>query len=183
MNAEWMDRFRAQVEEAGGKVVMCRSREEAVGWVEQELRRRDVKEALVGRLGEEWERSLRETLVSCRVGLVQTLPTIPPDGIPEVGIGEADYAIAETGTLVEIAQGRDRHLTSLLPSVHIALLAYDRILPDLEACLDVLSPLLREQPRPRVIFITGPSRSADIEKLLILGAHGPRELVVIVYPP
>lgn len=184
MNAPigWMDQFKTQVEAAGGRVVVCGSREEAGFAIGQELSQRNVEGVHVGGLGAGWVRTFQEVPVFRRVKLLEG-PVISPDGIPEVGVGEADYAIAETGTLVEIGWGRERHLLSLLPPVHIALLAEDRILPDLDAFFTVLPPLLCQGPRPRIVFITGPSRSADIEKLLILGAHGPRELIVVVYPP
>ncbi|MDR5694295.1 MAG: lactate utilization protein [Armatimonadota bacterium] len=184
MNARlgFVDRFKAQVEAAGGKVVVCRSREEAVGVVRQELYRRNLREVLGGGLGGRWA-SLKESLESWGAKLLETPPRLTPDKIPEVGIGEAEYAVAETGTLVEVAWHRERLLSSLLPPVHIALLDEDRIVPDLDSLFVVLLPLLSQGPRPRVVCITGPSRSADIEKLLILGAHGPRELVVVLSPP
>lgn len=179
-HAGWLERFEAQVGASGGKVAVCGSREEALSAVGHELRQRNVREVLSGGLREGWASLLQQIL---QVKLLEGLPAITPSGIPEVGIGEADYAIAETGTLVEIGRIRDRHLPSLLPPVHIALLSRDRILPDLDACFATLLSVLSQEPRARVVFITGPSRSADIEKLLILGAHGPRELIVVIYPP
>jgi L-lactate dehydrogenase complex protein LldG len=98
----------------------------------------------------------------------------------EVGLTEADYALADTGTLVVLARPGQPRLASLLPPVHVALLDAARILPHLDALLAEL-----EADRTRLTscltLITGPSRTADIEKKIVLGAHGPKELHVVLY--
>ncbi len=97
-----------------------------------------------------------------------------------VGITGVDYALAETGTLVLASgQARGRGL-SLAPRHHIALLPQERILPSLDQFLDLYSDgesfLFQGSA---VTFISGASRTADIELNLVLGAHGPKELSVI----
>lgn len=100
-----------------------------------------------------------------------------------IGISEVDYAIAETGTLVVLTgEGRARS-ASLLPPVHIAIVRPDQFIVG----LDDLFPLLRFQTElmesglfSAVTFITGPSRTADIELTLVVGVHGPQELHVIL---
>ncbi len=98
-----------------------------------------------------------------------------------VGITGVDYALAETGTLV-LASGRSggRGL-SLAPRHHIALLPEERILFSLDQFLELYPEgegLLSQGSA--VTFISGASRTADIELNLVLGAHGPKELSVIV---
>jgi L-lactate dehydrogenase complex protein LldG len=96
----------------------------------------------------------------------------------DVGVTEADFALADTGTLVVRAGGDQPALASLLPSVHIALVARDRLLPNLDALLTALGtpPALGTA----LTLITGPSRTADIEKKIVLGVHGPEALHVIL---
>ena len=97
----------------------------------------------------------------------------------DVGITSAQAAIAETGTLVlDSARERNR-LVSLVPPVHIAIVSASTIC---ETVVDALT-LLRKQNEisPAVTFITGPSRTADIELTLTVGVHGPQELYVIVF--
>ena len=102
-----------------------------------------------------------------------------PSGIA-VGITGVDYALAETGTLVLASgQSRGRGL-SLAPRHHIALLPQERILPSLDQFLDLYpegESFLSQGSA--VTFISGASRTADIELNLVLGAHGPKELSVI----
>jgi L-lactate utilization protein LutC len=94
------------------------------------------------------------------------------------GITSADYALADTGTLVMLASRQEARLISLLPPVHLALVPRERILTSLDELLS-LEPLPVEQ-RSSMVLITGPSRTADIEQILVRGVHGPGEIHVIV---
>lgn len=93
------------------------------------------------------------------------------------GITGADYGLAETGSIVTIAANEAR-LVSLLPPVHIALLSKGRMLTGLDEFY-TLHPL-PATASASTVFITGPSRSADIEMILVRGVHGPRVIHVIV---
>ena len=95
-----------------------------------------------------------------------------------VGITSADYALADTGTLVLLASPREARLISLLPPAHIAVLPKDRILTGLDELFSLL-PLPAGQTSSMVL-ITGPSRTADIEQILVRGVHGPGKITVIV---
>jgi Uncharacterized conserved protein len=96
----------------------------------------------------------------------------------DVGITTAQAAIAETGTLV-LDSAHERHrLVSLVPPVHIAIVAASRIRETLSDALTLLQNT--REISPTVTFITGPSRTADIELTLAIGVHGPQELYVIV---
>jgi len=90
-------------------------------------------------------------------------------------VEEVAYGIAETGSIVCIASARKKLQTSLLPDHHIALLQAGSIY---ETFLDLVK-ILHELPE-NITLITGPSRTADIEKTLVLGMHGPRRVTVVV---
>lgn len=96
----------------------------------------------------------------------------------DVGITTAQAAIAETGTLV-LDSARERHrLISLVPPVHIAIVDAATIFQTLGEALEFIHQ--NGNISPAVTFITGPSRTADIELTLAIGVHGPQELYVIV---
>jgi L-lactate dehydrogenase complex protein LldG len=96
----------------------------------------------------------------------------------DVGISTAQAAIAETGTLV-LDSTRERHrLVSLVPPVHIAIVDASTIYATLSETLSMLQS--GEELSPAVTFITGPSRTADIELTLTIGVHGPQELYAII---
>jgi len=96
----------------------------------------------------------------------------------DFGITVAEYGLAETGTLVMMASAEESRLVSLLPPVHIAILQRERLLTGLDEFY-ARFPLPGEHTSATV-FITGPSRTADIEMLLVRGVHGPGAIHVIV---
>jgi L-lactate dehydrogenase complex protein LldG len=107
--------------------------------------------------------------------------TGPSDGRQLVSVSHALAGVAETGTLV-LVSGKDNPTTlNFLPDSHVVVLDAADLAGDLEAVFARLREKFGENIMPRVVnLITGPSRSADIEQTLILGAHGPRRLHVIV---
>ena len=94
------------------------------------------------------------------------------------GITSADYALADTGTLVMLSSQREARMISLLPPAHLAVVPREKILTGLDELLTML-PDPAEQTSSMVL-ITGPSRTADIEQILVRGVHGPGEIHVIV---
>ena len=100
-----------------------------------------------------------------------------------IGVTSADFGLAETATLaMKTRPGQPLHV-SLLPSIHVVVIHLDQILSSLKE----LYTLLKWDPGQKseglthsMSFITGPSKTADIEATLVHGAHGPRELVVFV---
>lgn len=93
------------------------------------------------------------------------------------GITSADYALAETGSLVTRSSSEAR-LISLLPPMHIAIVPAARMLTGLDEFYTLLPDPASDAAS--TVFITGPSRSADIEMILVRGVHGPRAIHVIV---
>ncbi|MBL4693428.1 MAG: LUD domain-containing protein [Magnetovibrio sp.] len=96
----------------------------------------------------------------------------------DVAVSVAFGAVAETGTLV-LRSGKDAPTTlNFLPDVHVVVLHEQDIAGNYEA---VWQKLLYENDQlPRTVnWITGPSRTADIEQTMLLGAHGPRKLVIL----
>lgn len=100
-----------------------------------------------------------------------------------LGITGVQHAIAETGTLVLFSHAEAHRLTSLLPPVHIAIVDQSQIVLGLGDALSIAHKVDGGEPPPLVTFITGPSRTADIELTMVTGAHGPRELIVILIAP
>ena len=110
-----------------------------------------------------------------------TVKTGPSDGTDEAALSMALGGVAETGTVM-LASGEDNPSTlNFLPEHHIVVVHSADIAGDMES----LWPKIRERhgkgTMPRTVnLVTGPSRSGDIEQKLILGAHGPRALHIIV---
>ena len=101
----------------------------------------------------------------------------------DMGISGANIAIAETGGIVIVAnEGNDRLVTTL-PPIHVAIVGYEKLVATLDDANEILKVLARsgtgQKQTAYVSFITGPSRTTDIEKTLALGVHGPKELHII----
>lgn len=98
------------------------------------------------------------------------------------GVTAVDYAIAETGTLVVSSDEEQALLVSVLPVIHIALLKPQQILATLTDAVQALASqrMLRHEPCRSATFITGPSRTSDVELTLSIGVHGPKELHLIL---
>jgi L-lactate dehydrogenase complex protein LldG len=98
----------------------------------------------------------------------------------DVGITSCDCAIAETGTLMMwSAPGRER-VASLVAPVHIAIVERPQIVPDLFDAFELLSARAAQEIPSNVTFITGPSKTGDIELQLTTGVHGPGKWQVII---
>ena len=92
-----------------------------------------------------------------------------------IGITQAEWALADTGTLVQDQTSVDQRLASSLVNIHIALVPTNSILPDKIALLARINPGTSRY----IAFITGPSRTADIERVLTIGVHGPERLIIV----
>jgi L-lactate dehydrogenase complex protein LldG len=99
----------------------------------------------------------------------------------EVGISECDALIAQTGTVLLCTQSAGGRALSILPPHHVVLARRDQLLPDMPTAFAVLHERYGSTWPSLVTFITGPSRTGDIERILVLGAHGPKRLTVVCY--
>jgi L-lactate dehydrogenase complex protein LldG len=91
----------------------------------------------------------------------------------------ADWGIADTGSLVLDSSSEDLRLATMLAEIHVAVLPLSRLKPNAFALEDELKRLMAAPPR-YLAFITGASRTADIERVLTIGVHGPGELHVLL---
>lgn len=102
----------------------------------------------------------------------------------DVGISGANLAVAESGTLVIVSNEGNARLVTSLPPVHIALVTTEKFVETLEQAISLIKALTIASSGMKltsyVSFITGPSRTTDIEKEQVIGVHGPQELHIII---
>ncbi len=110
-----------------------------------------------------------------------------PNETDMVSVTSAPVAVAETGTLVMFSSADHPSTLNFLPETHVVVLPVSRIAKTYEDVWDLIRARmadghngLDDLPPRTVNFITGPSRSGDIEQTLLLGAHGPRRLHIIL---
>jgi L-lactate dehydrogenase complex protein LldG len=97
-----------------------------------------------------------------------------------VGITACDALIAQTGSILLTTRSAGGRALSVLPPHHVVVARADQLVPDLPAAFDLLCAIYGTNYPSFATFITGPSRTGDIERILVLGAHGPRNLTVIL---
>ena len=170
-----IDLFRQALESVNGNCTIVADEAAAASSLKQvielnKLQRIAVSDSpIVGRLMQRVEGCTSEVLSNAE-----------PDALFDCdgGITGAQWAIAETGTLVLETKSERHRLVSLVPAMHIAIVAAGRILGTMSEALAAVSTA-GELSRT-VTFITGPSRTSDIELTLAIGVHGPARLHVIV---
>jgi|GEM_PF-607245 L-lactate dehydrogenase complex protein LldG len=100
----------------------------------------------------------------------------------DVGISWARYGAARQGALLEVAYDDAVKLVSSLPRVSVFLLSSRNLCPDMSAAVKLTAGIIRSAAdvKPVISFISGPSKTADIELRLLYGVHGPHELHVLL---
>ncbi|HEU4386189.1 MAG TPA: lactate utilization protein [Blastocatellia bacterium] len=194
-----VERFAEEVVKLGAKVEVVRSASDIHGYLSMLIDANSVNVAAVSDCEIARSLALAEWVKSRRLSLVPTLKQFaagesngdtPPMERYKwelikagIGITSADYAIADTGSMVLVTGGEQHRLISLLPPVHVCLLNRDRLVPDLATFLAKVRSdhYSAGAPPQAVTFITGTSRTADIELQLTRGVHGPREVHVLLY--
>jgi L-lactate dehydrogenase complex protein LldG len=174
------DTFRARAEAVSAEVHWVGGAAEALQFVEELLRGEGVADTpglrAVWAAGPLVSRSQASALSSRVPGLTFDV-TREAATESRVGVSEMEWGLADTGTVVQDATDPALRLVSTLPEIHVALLPASRILPGLADVVPKLDP----GRAPYISFITGPSRTADIERVLTIGVHGPSRLVVVVH--
>jgi L-lactate dehydrogenase complex protein LldG len=140
----------------------------------QLVRAEQVKRAVLWTTPEMMDWGIGRTLEALGVAVISAEAGPREVASCELGVTGADGALAETGTLLLHASPERPRVVSLLPRVHLAILTPKVFLPDLHQALAAA------RDKGYSVFVTGPSRTADIELTLTLGVHGPKTQVVWV---
>ncbi len=167
--------FIGRAHAADAEVVRSRTIENAAAFLKEQTRVGDGGRVLVAPALAA-NRALSRDFGDCSA-------TLPPGEMwAAAGIVEADFGVAETGTLVRLEEGDAEKAAWTVPETCYCLLDASKVVGSLEG----ISPRLKRHllrtdiPSPQVSLVTGPSRTADIECLLTIGVHGPSKLIVIL---
>ena len=98
----------------------------------------------------------------------------------DAGLTACEVLVAQTGSLLVSSATCGGRALSVLPHVHVVVATADQIVPTLGDALDAARDRHAGRLPSMLSFITGPSRTGDIERILVLGAHGPKELIVLL---
>ena len=99
----------------------------------------------------------------------------------DVGISECDALVAQTGSVLVTSRSAGGRALSVLPPHHVVLARHEQLIADLPAAFELVKRKYADNYPSMISFITGPSRTGDIERILVLGAHGPKKLTVLCF--
>jgi len=136
------------------------------------LAEQNIRKATVWETPHLRQLGITEILNSCGVELVSPNAGKHEMALCDLGVTEADYLLPETGTLVLRSSAERPRAVSLLPRIHLAIVRPEMLRADMHQVF------AEAKDHHYLVFITGPSRTADIELTVTLGVHGPRNLFV-----
>ncbi|HEY4417058.1 MAG TPA: LUD domain-containing protein [Verrucomicrobiae bacterium] len=99
----------------------------------------------------------------------------------DAGISECDALIAQTGGVLVTNRSAGGRALSVLPPHHVVIARREQLIADLPAAFELLKQKYAANYPSMISFITGPSRTGDIERILVLGAHGPKKLTILCF--
>ena len=180
-----VERFKEKYESLAGVVHQARSCDEAtdlvMGVVRESAANRVALGPLAGPVMQDIVRACGES------GVEIVAPPYRRDELPaaidaaQVGVTASQFAIVETGTLVELCTDDSHRLASTLPGTHVGLVLEEDLVEGLADAAALIRAFYESNPKhATATFISGPSRTADIEMRLTLGVHGPASSHVVV---
>ena len=164
--------FKENMEAVNGSVYLCKSEEELVDKLKTLLEDIPKTEVVCA------EDELQELLVKHGIEHQNYLER---QQAMEAGITSCEFLIAHTGSVMVSAALQGGRQMSVYPPQHIVIARKEQLVDFLHTAYDKIQEKYPDQLPSQITLITGPSRTADIEKTLVMGAHGPRELHVFIY--
>lgn len=163
--------FKNELEAINGKCVICSSQNELVKKLKNLLSDRQIDEVYC-----------RDTSIKALLSANEIRNTSSVSDFSEMkaGITSCEFLIARTGSVLVSSQGDSGRQMNVFPPVHIILASASQLVNFPEDALKALQMKYKNKLPSAITTITGPSRTADIEKTLVLGAHGPKELIVFL---
>lgn len=185
MTATLVGQFKAKFEDLRGHVHLVKTWEEAARAAAAVCRDAAPECVALAPLPEAMRKAFHRNCEDAPYTVIG--PPYAADALPEaigaaqIGVSSAEFAVAATGTLVEVTTDDAYRLVSSLPRVHICVFSARDLVGNLHDASPRLRAILQSHEGDcTVSFISGPSRTGDIEMILTLGVHGPEEAHAIV---
>jgi len=185
MHEKIVEQFRQKLESLAGIVHVVSGLDEAAEKVVSILQEKEPQKVAISDLPDEFRQTLEQRCAAAGMNLLK--PPYDNAELPgaldsvQAGVSWAAFAIAETGALVEFATDDAHRLVSALTLVHLSVFRAADIVEKLTEAAAPIRNFYNANPRNATVsFISGPSRTADIEMRLILGVHGPAETHAVI---
>lgn len=175
IGAVYWEEFARRAEMAGATVLRVDTLAQARQKIRDEIKSVSAKKIVIANqaltpLIKHTAKSRGIALITDPAGIRQQADTA------DIGIAAVEFGIAETGSVCEDALAIEERLVTTLPPLCILLLNSNHIVSDVATAFDILAQVFRQG---YISFLTGPSRTSDIERVLTIGVHGPSRLLII----
>lgn len=163
--------FKAELEAVSGQCILCEDESDLYAQVKTFLTARNLQEVYC-----------RDAYIANQL-VLNAIPTTNKEDAFEqmqVGITGCEFLVARTGSVLVSSNSPSGRQMNVFPPIHIVLAHVSQLFNYLDEALDALHQKYDTELPSLISTITGPSRTADIEKTLVLGAHGPKEFVVFL---
>ena len=170
--------FKEKAEAVSAHVCILEDMKEALSYFSKQILEKGLINIAVPDLSEEELSILKDCLKDNNIQLIKESLKDKSDCL-NAGLTKAKYGIAKTGTLLIHSDKEDIRIASMMPDIHFALLNAEDIVMETKEISEELKKMFSLKNN-YTAFITGPSRTADIERVLALGAHGPVELYIMI---
>lgn len=180
-NEALIDKFSTEIQNVNTTVVRAQNEDKLVNNILELIQDKQLNTFTIWDTPYLKELGIKDTLKEKGLKVV-TVKNKTSLATADIGITEADYAIADTGTLVLLTDSKRPRGVSLVPPIHLAVVKPENIVNNINDLFIILKDRIdtSQEMKSCMTFITGPSRTADIELNLTLGVHGPKELYVLL---
>jgi len=170
--------FKSSAEALTVTVLRAVSREQAAHLIVEQIKRLNIQKVVSTPLSLVNIKTLEEYAHSLGLDFSRELDREKIEQA-DMGISEFEMGIAQLGCIFQDASDLHNRLVSMLPPVHLALLRTSSLVNSFADALGIIEEVYNGQMPPFLSFITGPSKTADIERELTIGVHGPETLVIL----
>ena len=178
-NSDWVQLMQEKAEAISAIVSKINNIEDAFQYAVDLTIKQHGKTITAAGLAKKDQGSLKTACTTAGIEFLET-PLRSRANEIHTSVTPAGWGIAETGTLVLDSTSEDVRLATMLAETHVALLRRSKIRPNAAALEDELNAVLKSDAAAYMAFITGASRTADIERVLAIGVHGPKELHILI---
>jgi L-lactate dehydrogenase complex protein LldG len=169
-----VDRFEQEFKEVKGTFIRAKTWAEAQTWIKEFCVSNNFKKIVTTHADDCIRASSSVSALPISAESKEEL------GGTDMAITGCDYAIARTGSIALTTETGAGRILSILPPSHLVIVRRQQFVSDVSDAVELLKERHQSRWPSMVTFITGPSRTADIEKILVLGAHGPKSLSVLL---
>ncbi|MBE0662750.1 MAG: lactate utilization protein [Bacteroidales bacterium] len=163
--------FAEELTKVGGKFIYCENMDEMLSTLNLLVQTNNLQPLYCSNI------ELSRMLVQADVPVESDIKTVQD---LRASITYCEFLVARLGSIMVSSRSGPGRIVNILPDVHIVIARTSQLVPEIKHAFTALKEKYPQRLPSMVSFITGPSRTADIEKTLVMGAHGPKELYVFL---